>query len=256
MPRNHDRLGLTNSSAALRSNGMNYDEISSAAQQLTYRDKLKLAQLLIELALKEEEQSLSQLTVKAIPNSVDPPLPRIMTEVSVRVIDPNRPWIGHDYERHRIFVIGESYTGTYERDLEYDDSYMAELLADKDVPRPDLFIKMADKLGFSLSSLWHQVAFTNMSIGSIGASTATKVTSAQLKVGRPRLENLLRLHKPKGVLILGAKTGEAAAPVCQSLGIAYRVVYHPSGVNNANPRTACTAEMLQTAWRDLTYPAQ
>jgi uracil-DNA glycosylase len=90
-----------------------------------------------------------------------------------------------------------------------------------------------------------------MALGSIGTTTATKVTAAQLKAGQPRLEALLRLHKPLGVLILGAKTSNAVAPVCKRLGIAYRMVYHPSGVNNANPRTACTAEMLQTAWREL-----
>ena len=39
---------------------MNYDNISRAAQQLTYREKLKLAQLLIELALQDDEQNLNQ----------------------------------------------------------------------------------------------------------------------------------------------------------------------------------------------------
>lgn len=35
---------------------MNYDEVSSQAQALTYRDKLRLAQLLIQWARKEEEE--------------------------------------------------------------------------------------------------------------------------------------------------------------------------------------------------------
>jgi hypothetical protein len=35
---------------------MNYDEVSAVAQKLTYRDKLRLAQLLIQLARKEEEE--------------------------------------------------------------------------------------------------------------------------------------------------------------------------------------------------------
>ncbi|MBL8529801.1 MAG: hypothetical protein JNL68_19135 [Burkholderiales bacterium] len=167
-------------------------------------------------------------------------------------IDPNRPWIGCRYAQRRIFVVGESYTGTYEGDMEYDDTYMAALLAGKPVLGPELFITMAEKLNTSLSDLWHQVAFTNMALGSIGATNATKVTPAQLKAGQPRLESLFRLHEPKGVLILGAKTGQAVAPVCKRLGIAHRTVYHPSGVNNMNPRTACTREMLQAAWRDLT----
>lgn len=35
---------------------MNYDEIAKQAHTLSYRDKLRLAQLLIQLARKEEEQ--------------------------------------------------------------------------------------------------------------------------------------------------------------------------------------------------------
>ena len=167
------------------------------------------------------------------------------------MIDPDRPWIGNQYAHRRIFVLGESYTGSYENELEYDDFYMAALLAKRPVPGPDLFIKMAEKLEMSLSELWHQVAFTNMSIGSIGPTNATKVTPAQLKLHRPRLESLLLKHKPIGVLILGAKTGKAAEPVCQKLGILYRTVYHPSGVNNANPKTACTSSMLRDAWNSL-----
>jgi hypothetical protein len=34
-----------------------YDEIAASAEQLSYRDKLRLAQLLIQLARKEEEES-------------------------------------------------------------------------------------------------------------------------------------------------------------------------------------------------------
>ena len=35
---------------------MNYNELSKQAEQLSYRDKLRLAQLLIQLARKEEEE--------------------------------------------------------------------------------------------------------------------------------------------------------------------------------------------------------
>lgn len=35
---------------------MNYNELSKQAEQLSYRDKLRLAQLLIQLARKEEEK--------------------------------------------------------------------------------------------------------------------------------------------------------------------------------------------------------
>ena len=36
---------------------MTYDELSKQAEQLNYRDKFRLAQLLIQLARKEEEQA-------------------------------------------------------------------------------------------------------------------------------------------------------------------------------------------------------
>ena len=35
---------------------MTYDDVSRQAEQLSYRDKLRLAQLLIQLARKEEEE--------------------------------------------------------------------------------------------------------------------------------------------------------------------------------------------------------
>jgi len=36
---------------------MTYDELSKQAEQLSYRDKFRLAQLLIQLARKEEEEA-------------------------------------------------------------------------------------------------------------------------------------------------------------------------------------------------------
>jgi hypothetical protein len=166
-------------------------------------------------------------------------------------IDQNRPWIGHDYQACRIFVLGESYTGSWEGEMEYDDTYMAALLSGTPVVGSELFIKMAEKLGTTPHDFWHRVAFTNMSLGSIGATNSTKVTQSQLNAGRPRLKALLQRLEPKGVLILGVKTQKAAAPVCDELSIAHRKVYHPSGINNANPKTACTPKMLRNAWDEL-----
>lgn len=232
---------------------MTYDEISRAVQTLTSRERLRLAQLLIQLAVQEDAaRSSDEYQVLAVNQNLDD----VQTTsdragAPLKAIDPNRPWVGQDYPKRRIFVLGESYTGTYEGELEYDDAYMSALLAGKKVDGPELFIKMARKLDMTVNLLWNQVAFTNMSIGSIGKTNAVKVSTAQLKAGQPRLEMLLRRLEPLGVLILGAKTGVAAAPVCQRLGIKYRTVYHPTGVNNANPRTACTPEMLQSAWLAL-----
>jgi hypothetical protein len=232
---------------------MHYDELLRSARLLDYRDKLRLAHFLIQLALQEGAgSSADSIIAQASEQLADPPRLKDCPQESATAIDPNRPWVGLNYPQRRIFVVGESYTGTHDGDLEYDDAYMAALLAGKKVLGPELFIKMANKLGMQLSTFWQQVAFTNMAIGSIGASDATKVTPAQLRAGQPRLESLFRLHKPKGVLILGIKTGDAVAPVCKRLGITHRTVYHPSGVNNANPKTACSSEMLKAAWSELT----
>jgi len=39
---------------------MNYDDIANLCEQFGYRDKLRLAQLLIQLARKEEENKNTQ----------------------------------------------------------------------------------------------------------------------------------------------------------------------------------------------------
>lgn len=41
-----------------------------------------------------------------------------------RAIDPDRPWVGEAFQKTRsIFVLGESYAGTYDAETEYDDVY-------------------------------------------------------------------------------------------------------------------------------------
>ncbi|NRA84677.1 MAG: hypothetical protein HRU22_13190 [Gammaproteobacteria bacterium] len=53
---------------------MNYDVIALACEQLDYRDKLRLAQLLIQTARKEEEvatpQKRSEVSVKKAPQKI------------------------------------------------------------------------------------------------------------------------------------------------------------------------------------------
>ena len=62
---------------------MNYDEVSDLAHQLAYRDKLRLAQLLIQLARKEEEE---QNPDKRAPDkTASPPEPELILYVSERL---------------------------------------------------------------------------------------------------------------------------------------------------------------------------
>jgi hypothetical protein len=62
---------------------MNYDEVSAVAQQLTYRDKLRLAQLLIQLARKEEEEQNPDKRASAKPTM--PSDPELIQYVSERL---------------------------------------------------------------------------------------------------------------------------------------------------------------------------
>lgn len=52
---------------------MTYDEIASLCEQLGYRDKLRLAQLLIQLARKEEETQNPQSRIESNPKNLSKP---------------------------------------------------------------------------------------------------------------------------------------------------------------------------------------
>lgn len=166
-------------------------------------------------------------------------------------IDPNRPWVGPRYQPGRsIFVLGESYAGSYEGDLEYDDVYWRRCL-DSSVTDP-LYEALQQKLGIPGQLWWPEIAFTNLCIGSIGPTTATSVTDTQLRHGLPRLGALLDRLRPRGVLVLGAATRDVAGKLLNERRVPWRWVYHPSGRNNRYGRYPCTPEMLQVAWGDLT----
>lgn len=169
-------------------------------------------------------------------------------------IDPDRPWIGKHYQPKRsIFVLGESYVGSYEGEMEYDDAYWQKCLEDPAHTDP-LFVALQEKLGIPGHQWWPTIAFTNLCIGTIGPTTETVVTPAQLRAGLPRLGNLLDRLQPGGVLVLGAATRDVAGPFLSKRGVLWRSVYHPSGKNNwmLGGRYACTPEMLQSAWLELT----
>lgn len=64
---------------------MNYDVIALACEQLSYRDKLRLAQLLIQTARKEEENTnpinrTEPETVKKVKSTPDSPKEKITIE--------------------------------------------------------------------------------------------------------------------------------------------------------------------------------
>jgi hypothetical protein len=62
---------------------MNFDQVSSVAQQLAYRDKLRLAQVLIQWARKEEEEA--NLDKRAASKETKPSDPELIRYVSERL---------------------------------------------------------------------------------------------------------------------------------------------------------------------------
>jgi hypothetical protein len=75
---------------------MNYDVIALACEQLSYRDKLRLAQLLIQTARKEEENTnpinrIVPETAKKVKNTPDSPKEKITIEYVIERLLKLRP---------------------------------------------------------------------------------------------------------------------------------------------------------------------
>ena len=69
---------------------MNYDEVSKHAEQLGYRDKLRLAQLLVQWARKEEEeQNPEKRASSAVTSPSDPELIQYVSE-RLRKLRPSK----------------------------------------------------------------------------------------------------------------------------------------------------------------------
>ena len=69
---------------------MTYNELSKEIQQLSYRDKFRLAQLLIQLARKEEEEQNPERRQKHGPSArIDPELVQFVAD-RLRKLKPSR----------------------------------------------------------------------------------------------------------------------------------------------------------------------
>jgi len=69
---------------------MTYDDVSKQAEQLSYRDKLRLAQLLIQLARKEEEeQNPEKRKTASASTSSDPELVQYVAD-RLRKLKPSK----------------------------------------------------------------------------------------------------------------------------------------------------------------------
>lgn len=73
-----------------RSRLLTYSELSREIEQLSYRDKFRLAQLLIQLARKEEEEQNPQQRQKRVPSArLDPELVQYVAD-RLRKLKPSK----------------------------------------------------------------------------------------------------------------------------------------------------------------------
>jgi hypothetical protein len=161
--------------------------------------------------------------------------------------DGSRIWIGDHYGQHRTFVLGESYYETYEDDMETDEVYLREFVAHRQEDK--LFEKINRSLGMARGEFWHQVAFTNLVIGSIGSTGASTAKEDQFRAGCARFEELLKMLEPARVWILGKGQGHYSGRVCTAAGIPFQVIAHPTGKNNM--RVPVLPEHIRESWAQL-----
>jgi hypothetical protein len=76
------------------------------------------------------------------------------------VFNPYRPSVGNKFQRGRsVFVLGESYTGEWKDDSEYDDVFWQECLDGKRTDK--LYVTMPQLLGMTPHQFWPLIMFTN-----------------------------------------------------------------------------------------------
>lgn len=150
-------------------------------------------------------------------------------------------WVGHEYQAKRILVLGESWYGSFPDQLATDSGYIAAYLAGRVTDR--MYSKMANACGPSRNEFWQSIAFTNF-VQCIGEEAGSRPTDQAYKDAKPRLADLLKLHQPQVVWVLGEEQAKYSSPVIESMDIPVEVAWHPM-------RIGCTSSMLNRSWGKL-----
>ena len=157
-----------------------------------------------------------------------------------------RVWVGDSIPAGGVLVLGESWYGTYEGDLNFDDGYIRAYLAGAVIDR--MYSKIAyaicdSKASSSKSAFWQRVAFTNF-VQCVGPTLGHRPTDEMYRAGQLRLEAILAALGPASVWILGEEQAKWSRPVVDSAGIVSEVCPHPS-------RRGVTTAMLRESWSRL-----
>lgn len=152
-----------------------------------------------------------------------------------------RVWIGNRYPATRVFVLGESWYGTYEGDLVTDAGWIQAYLEGRVTDR--MYSKIANSCGMSRESYWHDVAYTNF-VQCVGDVPSSRPSHEQYLNSQHRLRNLLTTLAPRAVWILGEDQARYSRPVVDELKFICEVSWHPT-------RVGVTNERLGASWRTL-----
>lgn len=159
----------------------------------------------------------------------------------------SRIWVGDSYRQHRTLILGLSYHGVWEGDMETDATYIAEYVAGR--LGDALYSKIDKSVGLSRPDFWHQVAFTNMVVGSVGPNSSARTSDDMVRAGMPRLRLLLQKHAPERVWLLAKQLEAYAGRVCDEKGIPWVSIAHPTGVNNRSKPV--TPSQIKDTWERL-----
>jgi hypothetical protein len=154
-------------------------------------------------------------------------------------------WIGQEYPKRRILVLGESWYGDYEDDLVTDDGYIRAYLGG--LVKDAMYTRMANACCLEPNDFWNGIMFTNF-VQRVGDTRKSRPNSDHYKDACARLARILEEHKPLGVWILGIGQAEYSAQVVEQAGIACEVSAHPTsyGLKNA---------VLGASWSSLLFKA-
>ena len=143
-----------------------------------------------------------------------------------------RIWIGPNFPRSGIFVLGESWYGEYTDDLVTDDGWIRAYL-DRQVP-DRMYTRMANACGMTRHQFWESVMFTNF-VQCVGTLRENRRSAVMYAAAQSRLMALLESHRPRGVWVLGMGQADYSVPVIERAGIVAEVTPHPTsyGLSNA-----------------------
>ena len=144
---------------------------------------------------------------------------------------PEKIWIGSTYQTRRIFVLGESWYGDFSNELVTDGGYIHAYLDGR--VKDAMYTRIANACKLQRAEYWHSVMFTNF-VQRVGGTRKSRPTTAHYKAACSRLANLLAVHKPSGVWILGIGQGEYSASVLKKAGILYEISAHPTSYGLKN----------------------